>query len=260
MQQAYVCVYRQRIVTRPDWRKTVAATITDDRLARFLDRYENSFYDWGDDPSFYCATELLGEANSATWGVCRRDVRATLKKDDMVVFFCARPRRQTPKIIDYHYIGVATVKDTVSRPEIWTQPQLAIYRHFYNVLAELKDNVLVQKETFHPYHDDWRDRAEAAYILFDPEPDATHFNLISPKLVATYNGSDIPEEWNETSRDLEDLLFSERGITRRLRTSQTGFANTKINLVTIGKTLRDGRSVDDLRNALLLISRQIARA
>ena len=50
-------------------------------LKRYLALYNapGCFYDWGDDPSFFAASELLGSPNNATWGVCRRDVRASMR-------------------------------------------------------------------------------------------------------------------------------------------------------------------------------------
>ena len=39
-------------------------------LRRFLDRYDepDCFDDWGDDPSFFSAVDILGSADEATWG------------------------------------------------------------------------------------------------------------------------------------------------------------------------------------------------
>jgi len=74
------------------------------------------------------------------------------------------------------------------------------------------------------------------------------------------DGSELPESWNAQSSDLENLLFTERGITRRLRSSKSGFAHTKINLVTSGQARRTGRTLNELRQALLGISNNIPSA
>jgi hypothetical protein len=159
MQDGYICVYRRRIPTDAHWKKTRAAATSDRLLEQFLAQYNDSFYDWGDDPAFYCATEITGDVNNASWGVCRRDVRENLKPDDVVVFFCAKPRLQSPSVVDYHYVGVGTVKAALPRRDLWTDSNLAVYRQFYNVLAELRGSSLIQKETFHPYHKNWEKRA-----------------------------------------------------------------------------------------------------
>ena len=68
--QLYVCVYRRRVPTPSEWRKSVKLARSDKRLARFLDEYWrcDSFYNWGDDPSFFSAREVLGDAPSCIVG------------------------------------------------------------------------------------------------------------------------------------------------------------------------------------------------
>src|SRR5215217_9073404 len=90
--RAWVCVYRHPIPPRSDRAKTERAADSKSFLRRYLDLYDRQdyFYDWGDDPSFYSAMELLDDVRKATWGVCRRDIRSLLKKGDYVVFVCGR--------------------------------------------------------------------------------------------------------------------------------------------------------------------------
>src|SRR5438477_17569 len=77
----YVCVYRHSIPCRRDWLRTESAAASNPRLRRFLDVYDDQscFYDWGDDPSFFAASEMLGDVRKARWGVCHLDVRRSLK-------------------------------------------------------------------------------------------------------------------------------------------------------------------------------------
>ena len=85
---AYICVYRQINPPPISIRDTANAATKNSHLQQFLNEYQDSFYDWGDDPSFFSAKYMLSDVNRATWGVCRRDVRADLEKGDVVVFFC----------------------------------------------------------------------------------------------------------------------------------------------------------------------------
>jgi len=207
----------------------------------------------GDDPAFLCATELLGNVNEASWGVCRRDVREDLQPNDFVVFFCAKPRLQSPTFVDYYYVGVGTVAEALPRHAIWTDHQYAAYRKFYNVLAQWNGEYLIQKEVFHPYHENWRQRATAPYIIFNRDAALTSFNLTNPTLVATYDGLQIPERWNEAGEGLRDYLFTERGIERGLRSSKTGYGHAKINLLRQGNAIRPGRPLEELRQALIYL-------
>jgi len=158
---AYLCTYRQKKPRPREWRRTCAAAEQDTLLRSFLDCYESSYYDWGDDPSFFAAQHLLGDVRKPSWGVCRRDVRKRLKEGDLVVFFCGC---QHEGGWHYHFVGFGTVAALVSRIVLWTDPACAAYRSFYNVLARLEGNTLVQQETIYDYHDDWLRRADAPYV------------------------------------------------------------------------------------------------
>src|SRR5690242_17635413 len=108
--QAFICVYRQRIPTDSQLRKTQEAAKSDEHLAEFLRIYDDSVFDWGDDPSFYSAQVRFGDVRKASWGVCRPNVRKLLKPEDLVVFFCGRASRDESKMWDYFYVGFGTVE------------------------------------------------------------------------------------------------------------------------------------------------------
>jgi len=252
--QGFVCVYRKYSPKRREWKKTQEAAATDSALRKFMDEYrqDDCYYDWGDDPAFFAAQEFMGDVHCASWGVCRRDVRSRLNEGDLVIFFCAKPIIDS-KRWNYFYIGFGTVKATISRWEIWQNRQYKKYRRFYNVLAEPKGSILTQRETFHPYHPNWQKRIEAPYILFEEDKSLSHFNLTNPLYVATYDGT-IPEKWNSDDSELtariEKLLFIERGFSRRLRTSPTGYGHRHINLTQNKK----GAQLNNLRQELLELS------
>lgn len=250
---AYLCVYRRRVQSTTNRVKTEKAAFNDATLQAFLRCYsaDDSYYDWGDDPSFFSAVHRLGDAQRATWGVCRRDVRSTVVRGDFVVFFCGREGSGVPKTWEYYYIGVGTVGVCLSRRDVWTNKEYLQYRHFYNLLAKPSESGMAQHETFHPYHKDWQARAKAPYIVFDPPQSA--FNLVSPLLVSTYAGS-VPDVWQlecPRVKALHDLVFVERKIARRLRTARTGFGHAKLNLLTHNGIVRSGRPPAALRSCLI---------
>ncbi|MEX2385614.1 MAG: hypothetical protein WEB59_13675 [Thermoanaerobaculia bacterium] len=221
--RAYVCVYRHSVPSHRDWRMTREASLGDPVLAKFLIRYQEAtcFFDWGDDPSFFAATEILGDTRAASWGVCRRDVRARLSAGDFVLWFCAK---QDPGQLDrwlYFFVGCSTAGEVLSRQELWGDTRFSAYTRFYNVLAKPADGGLLQHETFHRYHDDWLKRASAGYVIFDPSPRVTAINVTDPLLVATKAAESDVEVWrcdSERVRQVEAAIFTSLGITRRLRT------------------------------------------
>jgi hypothetical protein len=232
--KAYVCVYRHPIPSRRDKRLTELVGTSNPTLRRFLDVYDdhNCFYDWGDDPSFFAASELLGDVHHATWGVCRSDVRKLLDVGDYIVFFCAK--QVGKRVWDYYYVGLGTVTLGLTRQIIWLDVQYAKYRDFFNILARLSANgELEQHETFHRYHDDWPKRCKAPYWLFACEQ--SQFNLVNPLHVATYTGIKGAFETWHSSRDqqvarLEALLFPRSASARRLRTNHPQRPHRQINL------------------------------
>jgi hypothetical protein len=208
--KAYICVYRHGVPSRAELERTRFAANADSRVQCFLDRYDDSdcFYDWGDDPGFFAAEQIFGTAEYASWGVCRPDVRSYLSKGDFVVFFCAKQSVDQRHHWDYFLVALATVKDTIARDTLWTAPRYNKYRQFYNVLAELKGNELVQRETFHAYHADWPRRAKAPYVIFDPT--FTRVEMNEPLHVATKSASERVERWflhQPDVRKIENLLF-----------------------------------------------------
>ena len=257
----YICVYRRSVPKDCEFRLTEASADSDCNLRKFLGEYllPDRYYDWGDDPAFFAAKEFLGDVRRASWGVCRRDVRRRLIAGDLIVFFCAKQHPTKRQRWDYYYIGFGTVEHLICRRQLWTNEQFVDYRDFYNVLARVEGLFFIQKETFHPYHGDWEKRLQSPYIIFSDDPRLTHFNLVNPLHVATYMGNAIPEQWlsSRLGRSLESVLFEERGIQRRLRSSPTGYGHTFVNLRTSKGTTRPGRKMEGLRVALLKISREI---
>lgn len=231
--KAYACVYRRCRATGREIEQTRIAATADPLLARFLEEYSEAacYWDWGDDPSFFSALHRLGDVRAASWGVCRRDVRAALAVGDFVAFFCGQQVEHTLGRWEYFYVGVGTVGSLHTRQEIWTREELGPYRGFYNILARWSGGMLSQHETFFPRHPNWVQRAASPYILFDTA--LSDFNVTSPLHVASYAG-EVPETWKLESlivRRLHKLLFSGRTDRKGLRTSKTGYGHAKLNLL-----------------------------
>jgi hypothetical protein len=246
--KAYLCTYCHKSPKPRDRVETCTAAKEDPLLRKFLKEYDGSYYDWGDDPSFFAAQHLLGDVRRASWGVCRPDVRKVLKKSDVVVFFCGR--KEQGRVWRYYFVGFGIVRELVKpRTALWTDAYASDHR-FYNVLACLEVGRLVQWEIFQPDHDDWQRRADAPYVIFDGA--LSFFNLTSPHCVATWDGGPIPEEWrsDDRSKAIEQLLFVEREIDRRLRTSAKRRPHPKLNLLRAGGVIRPGRSLPELTKAL----------
>jgi len=230
--KAYACVYRHPDPPRRDRLRTEQKAERNAMLRKYLNAYdrEDCWYDWGDDPSFFVATEVLGSPNRATWGVCRRDVRASLAVGDFVVFFCGRQAGRGHW--EYYYVGVGTVGARLSRELIWTDDRYLDYRGFFNILARPVNGVLAQKETIHEFHDDWANRCTAPYVVFDP--DRSRFNLTDPVHVASYiRDRDSVEAWR-TGDDrvvrIEKLVLPDPPRTRGLRSVNLQVAHPKMNL------------------------------
>ena len=83
--------------------------------------------------------------------------------------------------------------------------------------------------------------------------------LINPHHVATWDGDrpTLREIWatDARSKDIERLLFIERGIDRRLRNGSNQYAHPKLNLIRDKRRgIRLGRSLPELTRLL----RQVA--
>lgn len=249
--RAYVCVYLHPTPGPRDRAQTEEAATKKSLLRRYLNSYDktDSILDWGDDPSFFSAQELLGDIRGATWGVCRRDVRQTVESGDFVVFICAR--EQAPRTWDYYFIGVATMGEPLTREEIWSDGSYAVYRDFLNVLARpgVKGR-LKQHEWVHAFHEDWLKRCAAPYWLFDPDKSA--LNLSASLHIASYHGpTPSIERWRTRDprvRKLRGLLLRGAKDTRGLRSLSPYRPHPKLNL-------RNGYSTDSslslLRTKLL---------
>lgn len=100
-------------------------------IAPFRSRITGQFpYDMGDDPSFQSMRQEKGQL---TWGVCRADVRNSIRVGDIVVFFSfSAPEQVEP--IEYRLCAVATVERKVSQAEIWRDRALKKYRKYANLL------------------------------------------------------------------------------------------------------------------------------
>ncbi len=265
--KCYVCVYRQPSPERLRWERTLKKSAGKPGLRKYVELYRSGFepggacfYDWGDDPGFFAAEEFLGDANRASWGVCRRDVRQKLRKGDFVIFFCAKEAEG--RTWEYYYIGLGTVSEAIDdRRLIWSAEEYRPYRDFFNLLLGPKGE---QREFIYEKHGDWRKRSDAPYILFDPSKDRTRFNLADPLLVATYRLGNPPrrgnvvEHWRLGERFVDEIYkeIPEREPSgKKLRTGLTNrsYPHGFQNLSRIG----DGR-LDQKRQRLLQISKKIA--
>jgi hypothetical protein len=228
MARALACVYRHPIPEPRHLARTHSDARRGSMLERYLARYEDSFYDWGDDPSFFAATDVLGSPTRATWGVCRANVRRMLAVGDFVAFFCARQRSSSAW--DYFYIGVATVGDLVDRQTLWAHDDYAPFRRFLNVLARPRDGALEQHESVHRYHDDWLHRAEAPYVVFDQR--RSRLELDDPLPVATFDRAvGGIEKWNSGRAEKIGALVLPIAPTKRgLRTTNPYIAHPPLNL------------------------------
>lgn len=202
----------------------MAAARTDPRLQQFMTGYRqpNSYFDWGDDPGFFAASQILGNSSKASWGVCRRDVRSQLRPGDFIIWFCAHSQPKRSGHWDYYFVGCTTVAETIDRFQLWTLPKHRPYQDFYNTLARPHGSTLIQHETFHDYHVDWQRRASAPYVLFNGCPSLSAVNLTNPTLVATGTTGTL-EVWqspqNPKVAQIEAIIFTGLQITRRLRTT-----------------------------------------
>lgn len=227
--RAYACAYRHEQPYQPYWRRTERVAESVPLLAKYLDQYDDGFTDWGDDPAFFSATEILGSPERATWGVCRRDVRSALQPGDFVVFFCAR--QSAPGVWDYYYTGLGTLAEAIDRHATWRDQGYRDYREFLNVLVREDCGHLVQHEFVHPFHDDWQVRADAPCWRFNPAQ--SRFNLDVPLMVATSTGRSALEDWRlEDARvaEIARLVLPEPPRPRRLRSSSPMRPHPKLNL------------------------------
>jgi hypothetical protein len=225
-------VYRHEQPRDRDRQRTEQLAASVPLLRKYLDQYGAGYADWGDDPAFFSASEVLGSPEHATWGVCRGDVRAALEPDDFVVFFCAS--QTGPVAWDYHYIGVGTIGAALDRRAVWTDEQYRDYREFLNVLVRFDGERLVQNEFVYPFHDDepnWERRAEAPCWRFDTG--WSRFELKSPVHVASSMGRGVLEDWRLDDKrvaEIARLVLPGPQSSRRLRTVNLYKPHPKLNL------------------------------
>ena len=267
----YICVYRQKIPEKRDWKRAYENASGDPVLKEYVRRYENRFkknkdgigrfYDWGDDPAFFAAEKFDG---NVTWGVCRHDVRGKLDKEDVVVFICAQEQEnQKPRKWKYYYVGLGTVGEVVKpRERLWKKRCYREYRKFYNLLIDSKG---CHREPI-DYHHDWADRLAARYIIFDDAPDKTHFNITNPLYVATYTEYEnagekgILERWCLSYKRVNKIaeLVGERDIGSRLRTTNKYHPHKEMNLATRKRVKLGEKQLKEKRQEFLKISRAVA--
>lgn len=251
--KAFICVYRHPQLGK-EKKPIEAAAKSDTLLAKFLNQYNKTtnFYDLGDDPAFFAAKEIFNNENYATWGVCRRDVRQQVNKDDLIIFFCGR---QEENRWDYYYVGFGTIEYTMKdRHEIWEKEIYKDYRMFYNLLIN-SDN-----EWFEPFgikHPDWKTRVKAPYIFFSTIESLTDFNLINPIKVATCKPSiSLIENWYSDIplvKEIETCLFTNQfNPNRRLRINNHQIAHRHIQLHNI-----NNNTLHEIRDKMKAISDKI---
>ncbi|MGA3053865.1 MAG: hypothetical protein ABSD63_06635 [Candidatus Korobacteraceae bacterium] len=108
-------------------------------------------YDNGDDPSFYVARRR----GRLTWGVCRQDLRNSLPKNSVVVFFSFTSMSKDRFV--YRLCAVATVDDKVDHRAVYRNAILRGKRYI-NVLIRPEKGGWRYDETDRPRpgrHSDW---------------------------------------------------------------------------------------------------------
>ena len=82
-------------------------------------------YDNGDDPSFYVARK----GGPLTWGVCRQDLRNSIAKGSIVVFFSFTPLAQGEVL--YRLCAVETVADRLDHRAVHRDRRFSRFRGLY---------------------------------------------------------------------------------------------------------------------------------
>jgi hypothetical protein len=188
-------------------------------------------YDVGDDPSFYAMRQLGGQLS---WGICRQDVRNSLRPGDIVAFFAFHRFEETGDS-EYRFCALASVDKCVSQIDLWRERSLRVYRKYFNLLIRPSKSVKEAWEHFEPtltgsrVHHDWLWRlAEHQgfqkkhfkeleetdllgpgasirrrpvviaknYVLFSDDTTKTHV-LSKPPVVAWHSRGKPAEDWNQ---------------------------------------------------------------
>jgi hypothetical protein len=220
--RAYVCVYRHTAQNK-------LPQAVNKLCAKYLKNYPNSFYDWCDDPSFFCSAET---GNPVTWGVCRTNVRKNVGKGVIIIYFCARQDPNNKKMWDYYYVGFGVCADTLigrqARLKIWTQPHKYPFKDYFNILIDSKGN----HREYTGDHPDYKKRMKASYVIFDEH--RSSFRVDNPLHVAAFdaNSSGFQETWINSKKvdALKKVLFTDNGITRGLRIKNRQRAHVHIHI------------------------------
>lgn len=134
--------------------------------------------------------------------------------------------------------------EAVSRQERSKSRAFEPYIGFFNTLGRMESERWVQHEVV-GNHDDWEKRMASPYIVFDPDPTLTRFDIQSPQHLATYRKSqDLLERWDDhpIARRVQDLLGLPTGV-RGLRTTNPYIPHAKLRL--------DSRRLRDIRDAII---------
>jgi hypothetical protein len=199
-------------------------------------------YDAGDDPSFFSAAHYRGPI---TWGVCRRDLRCSIRKNDGVIFFAAQKDPQDNETIRYRFVAALRVADKMQHISVCRHPT---FSHYLNLLVRPKDLGWEHHEPV-AKHNDWlwrlscrtsslrrKDYIDAGHshtpgqsLMIDGQslPTASNYVVFStssaiiapdPPLVARYCKGEPHESWqnDETSTEVRRLTL--RNSDRHLRT------------------------------------------
>ena len=253
----FVCAYRHPIVDNIEWDEACEQADNHSVLKKYLKSYEQSFYDWGDDPAFFAAQEFLGDVRKVSWGVCRPDLRKNIQRGDFTVFFCGK---EFPDgLWKYYYIGLGTIRRVIkNRSRIYKSKRLVRYRQFFNLIvdAEGRHDEKIRE------HEKWKELADTPYLIFESSS-LTHFNLTKPLLVADYRKTDTSwqdgalEKWNLSNDRVQRIyeLIPTRAGGEKLCASRTGYAHRHMNL---GGQGLDNCELKRTRRHLLSISREIA--
>jgi hypothetical protein len=76
-------------------------------------------YDSGDDPAFFSARHFGGPI---TWGVCRPDVRCSIRKGDGIVFFAREKDPKDIKTCYYRFVAALRVDEKMKHTALSTHP------------------------------------------------------------------------------------------------------------------------------------------
>jgi len=169
-----------------------------------------------------------------SWGICRQDVRNSLRPGDIVAFFSFHKFEETGDS-EYRFCALASVDTRVSQIDLWRERSLRVYRKYFNLLIRPSKSVTEGWEHFEPtltgsrVHHDWlwrmaehqgfqkryfkeleetnllepgasiRSRPVVIaknYVLFSDDATKTHV-LPKPPVVAWHSKGKPAEDWNQ---------------------------------------------------------------